>query len=115
MRKNLLLIIFLVFYICNIAKAQQPLFQWANLLGDVAPSSIFDMKVDANNDVFVVGYFSDTLDFDPSPNVFNLNGAGLDNGFIAKYDKNGGLLWAKEVGNVSVLLVLRILCKTNTF
>jgi hypothetical protein len=101
MKSKFTLTFFLTFCIHTIAIAQQPLFQWVNPLGDVASSYIFDLKLDANNDVFIVGYFSDTLDFDPSPNVFNLNGAGSDNGFIAKYDEQGNFLWAKEVGNAS--------------
>ena len=45
-------------------------------------------------------FFYGTVDFDPSPNVFNLvGGNNVSSIFITKSDSSGNFLWAKNIGN----------------
>jgi len=52
------------------------------------------VAVDSNNNVFVTGAFSGTVNFGGS----DLTGAGGFDIFLAKYDTNGNHLWSKRFG-----------------
>jgi hypothetical protein len=54
---------------------------------------------DALGNVYVVGSFSDTVDFDPGPGTFNLASLASDSTslFVAKYSSAGALIWVKSV------------------
>lgn len=58
------------------------------------------MVVDKQDNIYLTGYFSDTTDFDPGPNVFNLTSFMSINkfSFISKLDSSGNFLWAKKYG-----------------
>jgi len=54
---------------------------------------------DAHGNVYVTGYFTGVVDFDPGDAVYNLTADGsFENAFIAKYTKDGALLWAFDLG-----------------
>lgn len=58
------------------------------------------IKADAQNNMYVTGIFSGTVDFDPSSaGTKNLTATstGYD-GFIAKYNAGGGLVWVSSFG-----------------
>lgn len=59
------------------------------------------IKVDKNGNIYVVGFFSDTADFDPGPSVMTLITQGGSDIFIAKFDNSGLLKWAKSLGSTS--------------
>lgn len=47
----------------------------------------------------ITGVYTGTTDFDPNIGVFNMSSIGGSTDiFIAKYDQNGNLIWAKSVG-----------------
>ncbi len=76
--------------------AQAPAFEWV-----VHPQGVFSESGDGiANDVFgnvyVIGEFRDTVDFDPGTAIFNLNGEGLYNTYVAKYNTDGQFVWAKS-------------------
>ena len=53
---------------------------------------------DTNNNVYVVGRFIGTLNFNGSSTTVTASPNFNNNIFIAKYDANGNLLWAKRAG-----------------
>jgi hypothetical protein len=53
---------------------------------------------DANNNVYVVGRFGGTLNFNGSSTTLTASPLFNNNAFIAKYDANGNLLWARRAG-----------------
>jgi len=77
-------------------------FIWANKIGGSDNDEGFGIAVSNTNDVFVTGYFADTVDFDPGLGIANLF-ATLNNSdiFIAKYDSNGNYIWANGIGGTS--------------
>lgn len=52
---------------------------------------------DAAGNVYVTGYFEGTADFDPGQGTFDLTSQTGYSGFICKYDKNGGFVWAEAL------------------
>jgi hypothetical protein len=56
------------------------------------------IEVDDIGNVFVVGDFMGTVDFDQGAGVANLISAGSSDVFIAKYDASGNYIWAKRIG-----------------
>ena len=54
--------------------------------------------MDANRNVFLVGTFGGTTDFDPGPGVANRTNVGGFNTFVVKLDPNGNLLWVQIIG-----------------
>lgn len=80
-------------------------FIWAKQFGDApkvySGSHIADVKCDAQGNIYTVGDFVGDCDFDPGPGSFMMSGKGLRDGYIAKLDPNGGLIWAKRMGNTS--------------
>jgi Secretion system C-terminal sorting domain/Beta-propeller repeat len=74
-------------------------FVWAKKTGGLSDEEIHSIFIDNSYNVYTVGYFRDTADFDPSEAVYNLVSNGNTNGFISKLDVNGNFIWAKSVGN----------------
>lgn len=81
-----------------------PQLQFANKqtsIGFGGSISITNSTRDTNNNMYYVGYFYNTADFDPSSNVANLTSIGTYDAFIAKYDAQGNYLWAKKIGGTA--------------
>lgn len=75
---------------------------WAKMIGGSGNDQAFGIDLDQVGNVYVSGYFTDTVDFDPGPGQATLiaNGAG-DNGsdaFILKLDALGNYKWAYGTG-----------------
>jgi hypothetical protein len=68
---------------------------WIRQLGGINSSAgAHSTATDCSGNCFVTGYFTDRL----STDVTNLISSGLQDGFIAKYDAAGNLLWILQVG-----------------
>ncbi len=78
------------------SNAQTPTYQWAKLTGtpDLKPTSTV---VDSSGNVYSIGQFEGTIDFDPSTAVFNLTAGGKD-GYVTKFDSSGNFVWAFKIG-----------------
>jgi len=66
------------------------------------------LTVDAQNNLVLIGYFGlagnatrASVDFDPGPGSLVLTNTGGWDPFIAKYDANGDVLWARTFGSVT--------------
>jgi len=94
MRKLFLFISFLAG--CFSAGAQQ--LAWANHIAGATFDVGRAVTVDASGNIYTTGYFSNTVDFDPGPGVFNLTAVSTEDAFITKYDNDGKFIWARAVG-----------------
>jgi Secretion system C-terminal sorting domain len=72
-------------------------FVWANKIGGKFRDAVNSIAVDANNNLYATGIFTDTVDFDGSTNT-NILIADNENAFLSKYDSNGIFIWAKNIG-----------------
>jgi len=62
-------------------------FVWAKQLGGTGSEGGRSVKVDASGNVYTTGYFSGTVDFDPSLNTLNLSATGNGDAFVHKMSK----------------------------
>lgn len=72
---------------------------WVNQIGEQGEDNILDIKIDHEDNVFIVGYVSDTVDLDPSDGVFNVNHQGLNDVIVAKYNSDGAFIWGGLIGS----------------
>jgi len=72
---------------------------WAKRRGGTGADRGLNIAVDSDANVYSTGYFTGTVDFDPSDDgVANLTSAGSNDIFISKFDSTGRHLWAKRIG-----------------
>jgi hypothetical protein len=75
------------------------LFQWVIPIGGAGNDLISDAIVDQNFNVYILGAFRLTVDFDPGPGTEDLTSLGMDDIFVAKFDAGANFLWVKHIGS----------------
>lgn len=82
--------------------------EWAKSLESLVPPSFgigivtgTGIAVDASHNVYLVGFFKDSVDFDPGSGLVKLKSEGGIDCFLAKYDANGDFVWAKHFGGTA--------------
>ncbi|MGB2868664.1 MAG: T9SS type A sorting domain-containing protein [Bacteroidota bacterium] len=72
--------------------------QFAYGFGQTTDDYALGLAVDGNGgDIYVIGKFEGTVDFNPLAGTTNLTSAGLEDVFFARYDASGSLMFAKNV------------------
>lgn len=74
---------------------------WAKALSGTGAGDVLDMHITNDGQLFLTGYFTGNIDFDPSTGVRSATASGED-AFMAEYDLNGDLTWLNsgiESGN----------------
>ncbi|MBA3682931.1 MAG: T9SS type A sorting domain-containing protein [Bacteroidetes bacterium] len=81
-------------------------FVWAKKI--TGTNASYDLALDPLNNVFIVGYFTGTCDFDPAVAVYNLSAVGSSSTvqgnsdiYILKLDSTGNFIWAYAMGGSS--------------
>ncbi len=87
--------------------AQMINFKWAKQLGGTSNETGNGIITDASGNVYTVGNFAGTVDFDPGPMVFNLT-AATEDAFLTKFDLNGNFIWAKQFAGTQYISGLSI-------
>jgi len=76
-------------------------FKWAKNIGGPGSDNAMSVKLDPSENIYLIGIFIGTVDFDPGPGVMNLVSAGNIDGFITKLDAAGSLIWARHQGGIA--------------
>jgi len=76
-------------------------FVWAESIGGTGYDIGYGISTDATGNIYITGYFSGTVDFDPGAGVSNMTSAGGRDIFVCKLDPSGNLIWAKRMGGTS--------------
>jgi len=84
-------------FICKLDSSGN--FIWAKQFGAADFDIGNSIAIDGNDNVFVTGYFSGTIDFDPGVGVTNLS-SPYDQVFIVKLDSAGDFVLAKQFGGL---------------
>lgn len=73
-------------------------FVWAKQIG----GPLFDVgnSIDIDNlgNVYTIGHFEGTADFDPGANNYNLTAIGGPDIYLSKLNASGNFVWAKQIG-----------------
>jgi hypothetical protein len=77
------------------------IFVWAKNMGGTSFYPSHDVAIDLTGNVYITGYFSGTIDFDPGAGTANLTAAGNNDIFIVSFTAAGDLVWAKQQGSTS--------------
>lgn len=93
---QLVLISLLIVFLSQNSFAQN--YEWASKAGGSSTDGGNATYVDASGNVYVIGFFRGTADFDPSASTYNLTSAGDADIFIQKLNSSGALVWAKKMG-----------------
>ncbi|MBI1184483.1 T9SS type A sorting domain-containing protein [bacterium] len=94
--KNTALFIAFSSIMCHIS-AQS--IEWAKGFGGDQNEIGSFISVDADGNIYTVGDFEATVDFNPGSASFNLTSNGNNDIFIQKMDASGNFLWAESFGN----------------
>ncbi|MFI5170971.1 MAG: SBBP repeat-containing protein [Chitinophagales bacterium] len=86
--------------ILNAARAQD--FQWVKHISGAGWEGAGHVERDASGNFYLTGVYTETLDFDPGPDVYELTAAGVDmqDIYLLKLDPAGNFLWVKSMGGV---------------
>jgi hypothetical protein len=78
-------------------------FLWAKKVDGANSTGLgYKIVVDSSGNIYTVGHFSGTADFDPGVGTFNLTSVGQHDIFISKLDSNANFAWAKSIGGTSL-------------
>ena len=85
-------------------------YVWAYDLCDsnsAAYNSIIELD-NTNNDIYLSGAFTGTVDFDRGVGIFNMTDNNYTLRYIAKYDTSGSFLWAGNISAASGITITSI-------
>lgn len=75
---------------------------WVKSFSNASTFTPKKILIDHQNNIILAGEFANTVDIDPSTGVHNLatysSGGAASDAFLAKFDQDGLLLWAKNLG-----------------
>ncbi len=71
---------------------------WVKTFGDNRAEGGYAITVDKTGNVYVTGYFTGTINFNPPSTIYEFTESGNGNIFVLKMDTDGNTLWAKAMG-----------------
>jgi len=99
--KSSLATVAVVFLFSIFSKAQD--LNWITIIDGGSPQ-YEAVAIGSDNDVYAIGDFYGTPDFDPGTGVFNLTSttSGTDDVFVQKLDSSGNFVWAVSFGGTEI-------------
>jgi hypothetical protein len=73
-------------------------FLWAVNMGSSLDDGGNSINLDASGNVYVTGFFSDSIDFDPGKGTVMLGSSGGYDIFVTKFDASGNFIWVSQMG-----------------
>lgn len=98
MNKKLFLVLFFVMSLRLVEGLAQCF--WATQAGGIGEDYGYAIGTDSTGNVYSVGSFTGSADFDPSSSSFLLNSSGGRDIYLLKLDGNRSFIWAKKIGGV---------------
>ena len=76
-------------------------FDWVGSFGGSGGDQGQSITVDGSGNIYTVGHFTGTVDFDGGRSEANLTATGSRDVVVLKYNVGGGFIWAKQLGGSS--------------
>jgi hypothetical protein len=74
-------------------------YLWANKIGGGTYTDYgIDIEVDTIGNIFILGNFTSTVDFNPSTGTTNMTSTAFTDLFFGKYNTNGAIVWVRHIG-----------------
>jgi len=75
-------------------------YHWVKDIGGKSGDAAWQIAKDSYGNIYVLGYFNDTVDFDPGPGVAILisNNVYSSSAYLLKLDSIGNFIWVKKFG-----------------
>ncbi len=70
---------------------------WAKQIGGSGNDYGSSITTDVDGNVYITGYFFETVDFDPGAGLQNFTSAGSSDIFVQKLDSNGNFVWVRQI------------------
>src|SRR5678815_1736872 len=93
-------IMLLSIYAGHAQTPEQLVLNWASQFGG-EKATVHDLALDVHGNIYSIGEFIGTVDFDPGNAVFNLTAAEKEDIFITKLNAAGNFVWAKRMGGAA--------------
>jgi hypothetical protein len=88
------LLVAVAFYFSKFPSAYSQNLNWVKQISGNNLDYLKGMTTDANGNIYVVGGFAGTIDFDPGPGVVSAGPAFGSDIWFGKYSSTGNLIWA---------------------
>ncbi len=82
-------------FICKLSPSGNLI--WVKSMGGSSADLGQSTTLDGSGNIYTTGTFKGTADFDPSPSIYTITSAGLEDVFISKLDASGNFVWAKSI------------------
>ncbi len=89
-------------------------YQWTQTIGGNGLDNAQAIAVDNQSNVYVAGYFQNSVDFDPGPMTDLHSSNGNRDIFLSHFDSNGVYQWTRSMGSNGVDEAFAITVKQNT-
>jgi hypothetical protein len=76
-------------------------YGWTKTMGGSSGDAGNAIARDSSGNIYITGYFADTVDFDPGTGTDNITAAGDQDIFITKISSDGTYAWTKTMGGSS--------------
>jgi hypothetical protein len=89
----------------NITVADVPVVPdtgWAQTWGGTGADNGLRIAIDGSNNIYVIGDFRDTVDFDPGAGTDEHTSNGEWDVYLSRFDSSGNLAWAETFGGSAV-------------
>ncbi|MDH3976007.1 MAG: chitobiase/beta-hexosaminidase C-terminal domain-containing protein, partial [Deltaproteobacteria bacterium] len=73
-------------------------YGWTKTFGGIWSDESNSLSVDATGNIYMTGYFSNTVDFNPGPEIDEHLSRGREDVFITKINVDGSYGWTKAMG-----------------
>ncbi len=77
-------------------------FVWAKQVGGTSDDNVNSLSNDNLDNIYIMGKFKETADFDPGIGSSNLTSNGDIDLFILKLDSSGDFVWVKQIGGSGI-------------
>lgn len=74
--------------------------QWTRTFGGTSNDNGYQIELDASNNIYTVGQFGATVDFNPGTGITSVTSAGSLDVFVQKFSSNGTFQWVKTFGGI---------------